>query len=197
MGSLLENNFIRLRLRQLDEAYPEPSVFGDCDCTSYSYFIVSILLLSLGVYITVSALGATDHSVFSNLGHMWLIGPFSISCGTMFAIKSILYLRRKSLIKMLLRQRALLRGLQELTQQPLGQEISTTYLSASTLTLPPAYDLIVPSSDILSHCTEIPPPSYAEAMLLISHEKTSAQAAQSNVDPESGGAKGTSRCDNK
>lgn len=109
MSSNLENNYLRLRVRQLVDSYPEPSVLGDCDCTSYSYFLLSIILLTLGVYITVPALGGADHYVFSNLGHMWLVGPICICCGAMVAIKSVLYLRRKSVIKMLLRQRALLR----------------------------------------------------------------------------------------
>uniref|UniRef100_A0A0V0GBE2 Uncharacterized protein n=1 Tax=Triatoma dimidiata TaxID=72491 RepID=A0A0V0GBE2_TRIDM len=204
MSSNLENNYLRLRVRQLVDSYPEPSVLGDCDCTSYSYFLLSIILLTLGVYITVPALGGADHYVFSNLGHMWLVGPICICCGAMVAIKSVLYLRRKSVIKMLLRQRALLRGLQELAQQARGPvpdvggvngggggggAVFTT--SGSTLTLPPAYDLIVTQT---ASETEHPPPTYDEAMRLVQREKANQATASvtSTVDDECTAGKETS-----
>lgn len=103
------NNYFRQRLRQMEEMYPEPTTFGDCDCTSYSYFVFSIVLFTLGSFITAVALSGGDDYIFSNLGHMWLVGPIFICSGMMIAVKSVLYLRRKSVIQMLLRQRALLR----------------------------------------------------------------------------------------
>ncbi|KAF6199803.1 hypothetical protein GE061_006101 [Apolygus lucorum] len=175
MSSNVENSFLRLRVSQLVESYPDPFVLGDCDCTSYSYFLLSIVLLTLGTCITMSALGATEHVVFSHLGHMWLVGPICICCGTMVAIKSVLYLRRKSIIKMLLRQRALLRSFQELASQTRGPPGGEVYMTASTLTLPPAYDVIV-SQGILESA-EPPPPSYAEAMRLVEQEKANQTAA--------------------
>lgn len=112
MGTmLLCNNYVRQRLR-LEELYPEPTTtFGDCDCISYSYFFLSIVLFSFGSFVTVASLsgGGGNDFIFSNMGHMWLVGPICICSGMMIAIKIILYLRRKSVIQMLLRQRALLR----------------------------------------------------------------------------------------
>lgn len=109
MTSLLECSYIRRRLQEMEEIYPEPHTLDQCDCTSYSYFGLSVMLLSVGSYISVLALGNIDGYLFSNLGHMWLVGPIFICSGLMIAVKSILYLRRKTLSKMLSRQRALLR----------------------------------------------------------------------------------------
>lgn len=93
----------------MDELYPEPTTFGDCDFTSYSYLVLSVSLSIFGSFITVVALGGADDYIFSHLGHMWLVGPLFICSGMMMGIKTVLYLRRKSVIQMLLRQRALLR----------------------------------------------------------------------------------------
>ena len=93
----------------MDQLFPEPSTFGQCDCTSYSYFALSVVLFAVGTVITVLALGDADGYIFSSLGHMWLVGPIFICSGLMVAVKSVLYLRRKGIIQMLLRQRALLR----------------------------------------------------------------------------------------
>ena len=109
MSSVLENAYLRHRLRQMDQLYPEPSTFGQCDCTSYSYFALSVVLFAVGTVITVLALGDADGYIFSSMGHMWLVGPIFICSGLMVAVKSVLYLRRKGIIQMLLRQRALLR----------------------------------------------------------------------------------------
>lgn len=109
MTSLLECSYIRRRLQEMEELYPEPNTLDQCDCTSYSYVGLSLMLLAVGSYISVLALGNIDGYLFSNLGHMWLVGPIFICSGLMIAVKSILYLRRKILIKMIWRQRALLR----------------------------------------------------------------------------------------
>lgn len=109
MAAILENAYFRHRLRQMDHLYPEPSAFGQCDCTSYSYFALSLVLFAVGTVITVLALGDAHGYIFFSLGHMWLVGPIFICSGLMVAVKSVLYLRKKNLIQMLLRQRALLR----------------------------------------------------------------------------------------
>lgn len=84
--------------------------FGRCDCKSYSYFALSMVLFSVGTVVTVMALGdAADGMIFRHLGHMWLVGPIFICSGLMVAVKSMLYLRRKSIIQMLLHQRAIFR----------------------------------------------------------------------------------------
>ncbi|XP_046990379.1 uncharacterized protein LOC124595608 isoform X1 [Schistocerca americana] len=173
MSSVLENAYLRHRLRQMDQLYPEPSTFGHCDCTSYSYFALSLVLFVMGAVITVLALGDADGYLFSNLGHMWLVGPIFICSGLMIAVKSILYLRRKSVIQMLLRQRALLRGLQELAQQSRSQQSGCVIRNPSTVTLPPTYEALMGTTE--SHggstSTEAPPPTYEEAMFLMGDEK--------------------------
>lgn len=79
-----------------------------CSSASYCYFTLSILLFSVGTVITILALDEND-GVFSNLTHMWLVGPLFISSGLMVAVKTIMYLRKETMIMFLTRQRTLLR----------------------------------------------------------------------------------------
>ena len=112
MAAVLESSFLRQRLRQLDTVNfhaNENSRLGQCDCTSYSYLVLGTMLLSVGTVITVLAAGETHEYVFYTLGHMWLVGPIFICSGLMVLVKSILYLRKKYLLQMLLRQRSLWR----------------------------------------------------------------------------------------
>lgn len=115
MATLFDSPPVRARLRRL-----EPAGGGGggglgvgagvgCDCTSYSYLVLSLVLFGVGTAVTVLALGDADGRLFNHLGHMWLVGPVFICSGMMVAVKSMLYLRRKSVIQMLLHQRALFR----------------------------------------------------------------------------------------
>lgn len=99
------------RLTRLQEMDEDVQTFGRCDCKSYSYFALSMILFSVGTVVTVMALGEDpqDGMIFRHLGHMWLVGPIFICSGLMVAVKSMLYLRRKSIIQMLLHQRAIFR----------------------------------------------------------------------------------------
>ncbi|EEB11030.1 hypothetical protein Phum_PHUM085030 [Pediculus humanus corporis] len=148
----------------MEEIYPEPHTLDQCDCTSYSYFGLSVMLLSVGSYISVLALGNIDGYLFSNLGHMWLVGPIFICSGLMIAVKSILYLRRKTLSKMLSRQRALLRGFQHLTQRPDQLQIESR--NDSCQTLPPAYEALIDCQTCSNKIRDPSLPSYEEAMYL-------------------------------
>ncbi|RZF46683.1 hypothetical protein LSTR_LSTR002546 [Laodelphax striatellus] len=175
MSTLLEASYFRQRLRQMEEMYPEPTTFGDCDVTSYFYLFLSAALTVFGSFITVVALGGMNEHVSLHLGHMWLVGPVFICSGMMMGIRTVLYLRRKSVIQMLLRQRALLRGLQlEMAQAhsaaSLGNSQSCVVRNASTLTLPPAYDILMTAAAP----SDAPPPSYEEAMFLIDDQKLKA-----------------------
>lgn len=85
-----------------------------CSSASYCYFTLSILLFSVGTVITILALDEND-GVFSNLTHMWLVGPLFISSGLMVAVKTIMYLRKETMIMFLTRQRTLLRVSRSLT----------------------------------------------------------------------------------
>ncbi|GLV34728.1 hypothetical protein CBL_09209 [Carabus blaptoides fortunei] len=146
----------------------EVQTFGRCDCKSYSYFALSMLLFSVGTVVTVMALGdAADGFIFYHLGHMWLVGPIFICSGLMVAVKSMLYLRRKSIIQMLLHQRAIFRELA--AQQAAEQHQTCMMRSASSATLPPSYEALVPPCPSAS--VELPPPTYEEALYLISPDK--------------------------
>ncbi|KAK0161960.1 hypothetical protein PV327_008354 [Microctonus hyperodae] len=158
MATVFESPFLSNRLRQIEERYEEPTTFGRCDCTSYSYLALSLVLFTIGTAVTILALGdAADGHFFSNLGHMWLVGPIFICSGLMVAVKCILYLRRKSVLQMIFHQRQLFRHLQELTG---AQGVSG---SGAGTPGPPPYDSITQGQGP----SELPPPTYAEAVALL------------------------------
>ncbi|XP_011314484.1 uncharacterized protein [Fopius arisanus] len=158
MATVFESPFLSNRLRQIEERYEEPTTFGRCDCTSYSYLALSVVLFIIGTAITILALGdAANGQVFSNLGHMWLVGPIFICSGLMVGAKCILYLRRKSVIQMLVHQRQLFRHLQELAG---AQGVNS---SGAGTPGPPPYDSIAQGQGP----SELPPPTYAEAVALL------------------------------
>lgn len=158
MATVFESPFLSNRLRRIEERYEEPGrTFGRCDCTSYSYLGLSLVLFTVGTAITIFALGdITDGHILSNLGHMWLIGPFFICSGLMVAVKCMLYLRKKSVIQMIFHQRQLLR------------ELAGARGVGSTGTVtpgPPAYEVVAHGS--CPNPNEVPPPSYTEAIALL------------------------------
>ncbi|XP_075973635.1 uncharacterized protein LOC142974942 [Anticarsia gemmatalis] len=200
MATVFDSPFIRQRLHRLrrrDYDFDEDQRFGRCDCTSYSYFVLSMVLFSVGTVITVLALGDADGYILSNLGHMWLVGPIFICSGMMVAVKSMLYLRRKSVIQMLLHQRAIIRDMAAVqAEQAYSGQVPRT---ASSATLPPSYDALISNaatSKPQPSSSEPPPPTYDEAMYLIDDEKlrmenksddsakqeTSNQTTSSNLD---------------
>ncbi|KAF9815345.1 hypothetical protein SFRURICE_011497 [Spodoptera frugiperda] len=200
MATVFDSPFIRQRLHRLrrrDYDFDEDQRFGRCDCTSYSYFVLSMVLFSVGTMITVLALGDADGYILSNLGHMWLVGPIFICSGMMVAVKSMLYLRRKSVIQMLLHQRAIIRDMAAVqAEQAYSGQVPRT---ASSATLPPSYDALIgnaATSKPQPSSSEPPPPTYDEAMYLIDDEKlrnenknddsakqeTSNQTSSSNLD---------------
>ncbi|KAI5651919.1 hypothetical protein NE865_00256 [Phthorimaea operculella] len=174
MATVFDSPFIRQRLHRLrhrDYDFDEDQRFGRCDCTSYSYFVLSMVLFSVGTVITVLALGDADGYILSNLGHMWLVGPIFICSGMMVAVKSMLYLRRKSVIQMLLHQRAIIRDMAAVQEQAYGGQVPRT---ASSATLPPSYDALLASATTSKpqpSGSDPPPPTYDEAMHLIGDDK--------------------------
>ncbi|XP_034830898.1 uncharacterized protein [Maniola hyperantus] len=176
MATVFDSPFIRQRLHRLrhrDFDLDEDQRFGRCDCTSYSYFVLSMVLFSVGTVITVLALGDADGYILSNLGHMWLVGPIFICSGMMVAVKSMLYLRRKSVIQMLLHQRAIIRDMASAqAEQAYSGQVPRT---ASSATLPPSYDALISSTSAKPQpsSSEPPPPTYDEAMYLIDDGKYS------------------------
>ncbi|XP_063825011.1 uncharacterized protein LOC135074597 [Ostrinia nubilalis] len=173
--TLFDSPFIRQqlhRLRRTDFDLDEDQRFGRCDCTSYSYFVLSMVLFSVGTVITVLALGDADGYILHNLGHMWLVGPIFICSGMMVAVKSMLYLRRKSVIQMLLHRRELIRDMAIVqAEQAYSGQVPRT---ASNATLPPSYDALLANaatSKPQPSSSEPPPPTYDEAMYLIGDDK--------------------------
>ncbi|CAH2106338.1 unnamed protein product [Euphydryas editha] len=173
MATVFDSPFIRQRLHRLrnrDFDLDDDQRFGRCDCTSYSYFVLSMVLFSVGTVITVLALGDADGYILNNLGHMWLVGPIFICSGMMVAVKSMLYLRRKSVIQMLLHQRAIIRDMASAQ----AEQAYGVPRNASSVTLPPSYDALISSassSKPQTSSSEPPPPTYDEAMYLIDEEK--------------------------
>ncbi|VVD00802.1 unnamed protein product [Leptidea sinapis] len=190
MATVFDSPFIRQRLHRLrhrDFDFDEDQRFGRCDCTSYSYFVLSMVLFSVGTVITVLALGDADGYILSNLGHMWLVGPIFICSGMMVAVKSMLYLRRKSVIQMLLHQRAIIRDMASAqADQAYSGQVPRT---ASSATLPPSYEALITNaatSKPQSSSSELPPPTYEEAMYLIDDEKFQITNKNEDGKPETG-----------
>lgn len=111
MATVFESSFLSNRAHRVEERYEESAnTFGKCDCTSYSYLALSVILFMIGTAITIFSLDdIVGGHIFFKLGHMWLIGPIFICSGLMVAVKCMLYLRRKSVIQMIFHQRQLFR----------------------------------------------------------------------------------------
>lgn len=149
---------------------------SSCNCASYCYFSLALVLFSLGTVLTILVLDDSEQ-MFPNLTHMWLIGPIFISSGLMFAVKTIMYLRRETMIAYLTRQHSLLRELHLVAVEP-GLLRGLQQRAAS---LPPPYEAVATGCDspmcrgsttaaafpLLMATTEEDPPSYEEALLLI------------------------------
>lgn len=104
MATVFESSFLSSRLHRIEERYEEPAnTFGKCDCTSYSYLALSVVFLTIGTVITIFSLGdVADGHVLSNLGEMWFIGPIFICSGLTLAVKCMLYLRKKSVVRQMI-----------------------------------------------------------------------------------------------
>lgn len=151
---------------------------ASCNCASYCYFSLALVLFSLGTVLTILVLDDSEQ-VFPNLTHMWLIGPIFISSGLMFAVKTIMHLRRETMIAYLARQHSLLRELHLVAVEP----TLLRGLQQRAASLPPPYEAVATGCDSPIHSgaagaafpllmatttgTEEDPPSYEEALLLI------------------------------
>lgn len=176
----MSNCATRTMRSHVNETDSDGGYFGGCDFTSYCYFSLAIILFTVGTVVTVFATADEGTAtIFSSLGHMWLVGPIFISSGLMVAVKTVLYLRKKNIAMFIVRQRTVLR--QDVRE---GHHSAAVARNASTITLPPSYDSAVcqlmpdsmngnRDSDYVLRCTrqdssgEAPPPSYDEAMILV------------------------------
>lgn len=184
----MSNNIVSAtRSRRSDS---EDGFFGSCDFTSYCYFSLAVVLFTVGTVVTVFALDDGTATLFSSLGHMWLVGPIFISSGLMVAVKTVLYLRKKNLMTFLVRQRTMLRDIRE------GHSIAVAR-NPSTITLPPSYDSAVcqlmpdrRDSDAV-RCFgfgpgEAPPPSYEEALILVEIQQRERMLSSAIEDYDNG-----------
>lgn len=166
---------------------------NSCDCVTYSYFLISVFLFTLGSIISVFSFGAFDDTVFANLGHMWMVGPLCICSAVMIGIRNVLYLRRRRVINMVIRQQIEVRTAavsllllagnfisflvcpQDLRSHQgqladAQQQYSLPIRTVSELTLPPSYEQLIGSHS--EEGSDLPPPSYEEAIVSMSKETT-------------------------
>ena len=110
MATVFESSFLSNRAHRMERYEESINTFGKCDCTSYSYLVLSVILFVIGTAITIFSLDdIVGEHIFFKLGHMWLIGPIFICSGLMVAVKCMLYLRRKSVIQIIFHQPQLFR----------------------------------------------------------------------------------------
>lgn len=77
-----------------------------CDTFSYLYFCLAILLFACGSAITLLSIEGSD--LFNTtLSRFWFVGPFFLCSGLMVAFKTLIYIRRKTLITLLAPQNML------------------------------------------------------------------------------------------
>lgn len=154
MATVFESSFLSNRAHRVERYEESINTFGKCDCTSYSYLALSVILFMIGTAITIFSLDdIVGEHMFFKLGHMWLIGPIFICSGLMVAVKCMLYLRRKSVIQIIFHQRQLFRELSG------TRGIERIDIQTSD---PPSYEVIAQET-----YNELPPPSYAEAVALV------------------------------
>jgi len=65
---------------------------------------MSVFLFTLGTIISVFSFGGFEHTVFANLGHMYMVGPLCICSAITIGVRNVLYLRRRRVIDMVIRQ---------------------------------------------------------------------------------------------
>ncbi|XP_015379956.1 PREDICTED: uncharacterized protein LOC107173789 [Diuraphis noxia] len=143
---------------------------SSCDCVTYSYFLISVFLFTLGTIISVFSFGAYDDTVFANLGHMWMVGPLCICSAVMIGIRNVLYLRRRRVIDMVIRQQIEDIRSQQGQLADSQQQYSLPIRTVSELTLPPSYEQLIGSHS--EEGSDLPPPSYEEAVVSMSKETT-------------------------
>lgn len=143
---------------------------SSCDCVTYSYFLMSVFLFTLGSIISVFSFGAFDDTVFANLGHMWMVGPLCICSAVMIGIRNVLYLRRRRVIDMVIRQQIEdIRSQQGQLTTDAQQQYALPIRTVSELTLPPPYEQLIGGSRS-EEGSDLPPPSYEEAVVGMSKE---------------------------
>ncbi|XP_050422440.1 uncharacterized protein LOC126834512 [Adelges cooleyi] len=142
---------------------------NSCDCITYSYFLISVFLFTLGMVICIFSIGPFDNTIFSDLSHLWMFGPLCICSALMIGIRNVLYLRRRHLIDLVL-----LEQIEDIRAQQVhladSQQYSMPIRSVSELTLPPSYDQLV--SNQIEEDNDLPPPSYEEAIVGMPKETT-------------------------
>ncbi|RWS02355.1 hypothetical protein B4U79_08486 [Dinothrombium tinctorium] len=135
-----------------------------CDKTSYMYFSFALLLFTLGALITFFSINEPNFNVFERI---WYFGPLLITSGLMVAVKTLIYLKRKTLIALITRQRIIAES--NRNQNVCEQHFSNISPEESVTNgcVPPSYE-----DSIMQTLTtqENSPPSYEEALLICSSQ---------------------------
>ncbi|XP_015782589.1 uncharacterized protein LOC107360441 [Tetranychus urticae] len=74
-----------------------------CDTISYAYLCLALTLFAAGSLITLLSI-EESHLLTSAFARFWFIGPFFLCCGLMVALKTLIHIRKKTLIEYLTRQ---------------------------------------------------------------------------------------------
>lgn len=82
--------------RDLDES-------SSCDFFSYAYLSLAFGLFLCGSWLTFFVL-RTEQTTHNPLNRFWMAGPLFICTGLLVALKVLLYVRRKRLIALLIRE---------------------------------------------------------------------------------------------
>ena len=86
--------------RPLDE---DDAGHSSCDFFSYAYLSLAFFLFICGSGLTFMVL-RSDQTVNNPLNRFWMAGPLFICTGLLVALKVLLYVRRKRLIALLIRE---------------------------------------------------------------------------------------------
>ncbi|XP_053203959.1 uncharacterized protein LOC128388572 [Panonychus citri] len=114
-----------------------------CDTISYAYLCLALTLFAAGSLITLLSI-EESHSLTSAFARFWFIGPFFLCCGLMVALKTLIHIRKKTLIDYLTRQ-TILAALNPETDGPYygpsDLEIGNNYTNQPSP--PPSYETAI------------------------------------------------------
>lgn len=103
------NQSMKMHQRTVIHSYPRSNrsfIYDEnsdsCDCFSYCYLSLAVLLFFSGSGLTYLVL-REDTSQYSPLNRFWMAGPLFICTGLMVALKVLLYIRRRRFISILIR----------------------------------------------------------------------------------------------
>lgn len=125
-----------------------------CDWSSFSYFLLSFLLFTVGSILTF--LSIDDTGTQNPFTRFWLIGPLFLCSGLVMATKTLIYLKSKNLIELLTRQSEFCISANNANIFNAPHDVVTdAYVSS----LPPPYEAAVANSNHSIYITIMQPSS--------------------------------------